>query len=115
MDGWMDGWMDGRKGTFLGRKIKMKAVQSRLHTTTSRGERGGKESPRECFYLLREMRVCMCVRVRACARVRVLVCVFVCACVRVCVRVCACACMRVCACARVRARACVCRFTEIDR
>ena len=43
----------------------MKAVQSRLHTTTSGGERGGKESPRECFYLLREMRVCVRVRVRA--------------------------------------------------
>ena len=99
MDGWMDGWMDGRKGTFLGRKIKMKAVPSRF-TIISRGERGGKGSPRECFYLLREMRVACVACVRACVLVRVRVCGV---------------CVRVCACVRVRARARVCRFTDIDR
>ena len=52
------------------------------------------------------MRACACVRVRVCLHVCVCVCVCVRVCVGACVRMCGCVCVR--ACARARARVCVC-------
>ena len=45
----------------------------------------------------------MCVCVRACVRVHVIVCVYVCMCVCVCVSVCMCVCVSVCMCVCVSA------------
>ena len=56
--------------------------------------------------------MCMCARVRVCARVCVRVYACACVCVRACVRVCMCACVRVCVrawvCACVCVRVCMC-------